>query len=80
MPIVSLMPLRDIKRGFEQQFINAFIENYNKYWNEKKFRVSFTSISDIRIHNEVYRIPGRILTVKRCSQKTMMTRLGLNNL
>ena len=79
MPIASLFPLRDIKRGFEQQFINAFIENYNKYWNEKKFRVSFTSISDTRIHNEVYRIPGRVLSVKRESQKNMFTKLGLTS-
>lgn len=54
MPLISLHPMRDIKRGFEQLLINAFIENYNKHWNERKFRVSFTSITDTRIAPAVF--------------------------
>lgn len=34
--------------------INAYIENYNKYWNERKFRVSFTSITDSRISQYIF--------------------------
>eukprot|EP00347_Sterkiella_histriomuscorum_P005393 403356784 len=54
MPFIQICPMRDIKRGFEQLLINAFIENHNKHWNEKKFRISFTSITDPRISQQVF--------------------------
>eukprot|EP00347_Sterkiella_histriomuscorum_P009645 403340414 len=54
MPNTSIHPLRHIRIGFEHFFINAFIKNYCKYWNDKNIMVNFISTGDPKISKYLY--------------------------
>eukprot|EP00347_Sterkiella_histriomuscorum_P006506 403352506 len=54
MPSTIIHPLRHIRIGYEHFFINAFIKNYSKYWNDKNIRVNFISTRDPKISKYLY--------------------------
>eukprot|EP00347_Sterkiella_histriomuscorum_P002188 403369127 len=54
LPVIKIFPMRDIKRGYEQFLIKAFIENRCQFWNDRQIRINFISISDSRISKYLY--------------------------
>eukprot|EP00347_Sterkiella_histriomuscorum_P006611 403352110 len=54
LPVMKIFPMRDIKRGYEQFLIKAFIENRCQFWNDRQIRINFISISDSRISKYLY--------------------------